>query len=60
MPTYSYKCKRCEYEFDAVQKITESSLCKCPQCSKNSLKKVIKSTNGFSLKGNGWFNKGGY
>lgn len=56
MPTYSYECKKCNHEFDTVQRITEEPLKDCPKCSEEqSLQKVIKGTGGFSLKGTGWY-----
>jgi putative FmdB family regulatory protein len=62
MPTYSYKCKRCDHGFEVMQRITDDVLVKCPECDEDELKKVIvpSITGGFSLKGNGWFKSGGY
>jgi len=33
MPTYVYRCKNCEYEFEMVQKITEDPISNCPKCN---------------------------
>jgi putative FmdB family regulatory protein len=52
MPTYNYKCKKCEHEFEIVQRITEESLKDCPKC-KGELQKVIYPSK-FTLKGSGW------
>ena len=60
MPTYSYKCGACGHQFDIIQKISEDKLKQCPKCDKLQLSKIITETAGFQLKGNGWFNKGGY
>lgn len=60
MPTYTYKCKECEHQFDVMQKMSDDKLKDCPECEKESLEKIITQTTGFQLKGNGWFNKGGY
>jgi len=57
MPTYVYRCKACDYEFEEVQKITEDSLEKCPRCRELELKRVMQPS-GFQLKGSGWYNKG--
>ena len=59
MPTYHYKCSEsnCKYEFEKVQKISDTPLCQCPKCQKNTLKKV-PVTNAFRLKGSGWFKDG--
>jgi len=32
MPTYGYKCTKCENSFEVVQKITESPISVCPEC----------------------------
>jgi len=60
MPTYTYKCKECEHQFDILQKISEDKLTDCPECEKKSLEKIITGGSGVQFKGNGWFNKGGY
>ena len=61
MPTYTYKCNECEHQFDIRQSINDDKLKDCPECEKKeSLVKLITGGSGFQLKGNGWFNKGGY
>lgn len=64
MPTYTYKCNQCDKETDVVMKISETERemqMECSVCEKETNQtKIITSTGGFSLKGNGWFNKGGY
>ena len=32
MPTYAYRCKQCEHEFEIVQRISEDPLTECPEC----------------------------
>ena len=32
MPRYDYKCKKCEFTFEAAQNITEEPLATCPEC----------------------------
>lgn len=64
MPTYNYKCKECEESQDVFMRITETESkmeLDCPVCEKKTEQvKQVVSGNGFQLKGNGWFNKGGY
>ena len=60
MPTYTYKCKECEHQFDIRQSMSEAKLTDCPECKKVALEKIITGGGGFQLKGNGWYNKGGY
>ena len=61
MPTYTYKCKECEFQFDIRQSMSADKLKHCPECEKETLDKIIVAGGGgFQLKGKGWFNKGGY
>lgn len=60
MPTYTYKCSSCTHQFDIRQSMSDDKLKECPECKKLDLEKIITPGNGFQLKGNGWFNKGGY
>lgn len=62
MPTYTYKCKECDHQFDVVQRMTDDKLTECPECKKEELTKIITpgASGGFQLKGKGWFKTGGY
>src|SRR5258708_13541561 len=51
MPIYEYKCPKCGV-FEAMQRITEPSLKKCPPC-KSKVERQI-SRGSFILKGSGW------
>ena len=33
MPTYVYRCKNCEHQFETVQKINDEPLTQCPECA---------------------------
>ena len=54
MPIYEYRCENCGHELEAVQKISDNPLVKCPNCEADALKKRI-SASGFRLKGGGWY-----
>jgi len=54
MPIYEYQCEKCEHQFDALQKLSDKPLKKCPECGKMALTKLI-SAAGFRLKGGGWY-----
>jgi putative FmdB family regulatory protein len=54
MPTYEYRCRACEHELEAFQKITEDALKKCPECGEAKLERLI-SGGAFHLKGGGWY-----
>lgn len=32
MPTYVYRCKDCEHQFETIQRITAEPLRECPEC----------------------------
>ncbi len=54
MPIYEYRCGSCSHELDALQKISDSPLRKCPECGKLTLRRLI-SAPVFRLKGAGWY-----
>jgi putative FmdB family regulatory protein len=53
MPTYEYRCKDCNHQFDAVQAFTDNALSECPVCG-GALKKVFGSV-GITFKGSGFY-----
>jgi putative FmdB family regulatory protein len=54
MPIFDYQCEACGHTFDALQKVGEGPLRKCPKCGKLKLKKQMAAPN-FHLKGSGWY-----
>ena len=54
MPIYEYRCSSCGHELEALQKISESPLSRCPSCGQEALVKLV-SAAGFQLKGSGWY-----
>ena len=54
MPIYEYRCGACSHELEALQKVSDSSLRKCPECGKLALRRQI-SAPVFRLKGGGWY-----
>jgi putative FmdB family regulatory protein len=54
MPIYEYHCGSCSHELDALQKISDSPLRKCPECGKLTLRRLM-SAPAFRLKGAGWY-----
>ncbi len=55
MPTYAYKCKRCEYEFEEFHSIKADSLTMCPSCKTPSLSRMIGGGSGLIFKGSGFY-----
>ena len=54
MPIYEYRCGACSHELEALQKVSDSPLRKCPECGKLALRRLI-SAPAFRLKGGGWY-----
>ena len=54
MPFYEYQCKSCGHELEAMQKISDPPLKKCPHCGKPQLQRLM-SAPVFRLKGGGWY-----
>jgi len=54
MPFYEYQCKSCGHDLEAMQKITDPPLKKCPDCGKSQLQRLM-SAPVFRLKGGGWY-----
>jgi putative FmdB family regulatory protein len=54
MPFYEYECSNCKFYVEALQKISEPPLLKCPSCKKQTLKRLV-SAPVFRLKGGGWY-----
>jgi putative FmdB family regulatory protein len=54
MPFYEYQCKSCGHELEAMQKVSDAPLKKCPHCGKSQLQRLM-SAPVFRLKGAGWY-----
>ena len=54
MPIYEYQCQACGHVLDALQKIDDAPLKKCPDCGKPKLKRLLSAPM-FLLKGSGWY-----
>jgi len=54
MPIYEYQCQACGHHLDALQKVNDAPLRKCPECGKPKLKKLLSAPS-FRLKGGGWY-----
>jgi len=54
MPFYEYQCSACEHYLEVLQKISDTPLRKCPNCGRQTLKRLI-SAPVFRLKGGGWY-----
>lgn len=54
MPFYEYQCNSCGHTLEAMQKVHDAPLKKCPECGKPQLKRLM-SAPVFRLKGGGWY-----
>jgi putative FmdB family regulatory protein len=54
MPTYEYKCSKCEEIFEFFQKMTDEPMKKCPVCS-GKLSRLISGGVGVIFKGSGFY-----
>lgn len=53
MPIYEYHCNACDTDFEAWQKITETSS-DCEACGSSDTRRKVSATS-FVLKGSGWY-----
>lgn len=54
MPVYSYRCENCGVHFDRRQHFSDPPLKRCPECGKNTLRKVYTPV-GIVFKGSGFY-----
>ncbi len=54
MPIYEYRCSACGHHLEALQKMSEGPLRKCPECGKSQLRRLVSASR-FRLKGSGWY-----
>ena len=54
MPIYEYRCKKCGFQKEFLQRLSDAPLKDCPECGKPALSKMVTAA-GFHLKGTGWY-----
>src|SRR3954451_490445 len=55
MPTYEYQCENCGHRFEKFQSIKAAPIRKCPECGKNSVKRLLGTGAGIIFKGSGFY-----
>ena len=55
MPTYDYICNDCEKIYEYFQTMSDAPIRECPECKKNSLRRVISGGTGLIFKGSGYY-----
>ena len=53
MPLYEYSCDKCNFVFELIRNVNETSSVNCPKCGLEA-KKMVSLTS-FQLKGTGWY-----
>ena len=53
MPTYEYQCRKCNYQFEKVQKMSEPALAVCPECG-GQLQRLTGGGAAIVFKGKGF------
>ncbi len=56
MPTYDYKCEKCDHDFEVFQSMKARRLSKCPQegCD-GKVKRLLGTGAGIIFKGSGFY-----
>lgn len=55
MPTYDYVCESCGHRFELFQQMSAPVETTCPECSKDSLKRLVGTGAGIIFKGSGFY-----
>lgn len=55
MPTYDYRCAKCNHEWELFQSIKADPIKKCPSCGKQGAKRVIGPGAAIMFKGSGFY-----
>lgn len=55
MPTYEYRCKTCDHEWEEFQSIKSKPTRKCPDCGKLKAERIISAGGGIIFKGSGFY-----
>jgi putative FmdB family regulatory protein len=55
MPTYDYKCDKCEHTWELFQSIKANAVKTCPECKSRKARRVIGPGAGILFKGSGFY-----
>lgn len=55
MPTYDYECEACGHTFELFQSINAPHEKTCPECKKDSLRRLIGTGSAVMFKGSGFY-----
>jgi len=54
MAIYEYSCENCNHNWEEEQKMSDPKISICPQCKKETAKRLISGGTSFILSGGGW------
>jgi len=55
VPTYDYECAACGHKQEIFQSMSEDAITLCPECGKDSLKRLVGGGLGVIFKGSGFY-----
>ena len=55
MPTYDYKCKKCQHVWEEFHSIKAAPTKKCPACGKSAAERQISAGGAILFKGSGFY-----
>jgi putative FmdB family regulatory protein len=55
MPTYDYRCKKCQHAWEEFQSIKAPPSKKCPECGKSAAERQISAGAGIIFRGSGFY-----
>ena len=55
MPTYDYKCKKCDHAWEEYHSIKALPSKKCPSCGKSAAERQISAGGAILFKGSGFY-----
>lgn len=56
MPIFDWRCDKCNYTIERIERTGDPPLGKCPECSKGTMKKTISFKGQYILRGDGFYN----
>ena len=54
MPTYDYKCTKCDHVFEYFQSMSDPALEDCPKCE-GLVRRLVSGGSGLIFKGSGFY-----
>ena len=55
MPTYEYRCEKCNHQFEELQSFKDEPLKVCPKCREEALRRLFGTGAAILFKGSGFY-----